>query len=179
VNPEPLAGPGQSLAEFVPEGNGALLRDMRGAALGLPSSPEARKARCSACYTFIMTTRSADRRQPRTAFEERYLAEARRICLDMVPEGYEVFLFGSRARGHCEHCEHSSDLDIGIVGPGPLPGGVSRLTDRLLDSDVPWRPQVVDFSLVTDEVFRRKAYEDRELGRPANEAATISAARST
>ena len=35
-----------------------------------------------------------------------------------------MFLFGSRARGHCEH---SSDLDIGIAGPGPLPGGVSRL----------------------------------------------------
>ncbi|NCA11657.1 nucleotidyltransferase domain-containing protein, partial [bacterium] len=82
-----------------------------------------------------MTTPFARDRQPRTAFEDRYLAAARRICLEMVPERYEVFLFGSRARGHCEH---SSDIDIGIAGPEPLPGGVSRLTDRLLDSDVPW-----------------------------------------
>lgn len=103
--------------------------------------------------------------RPKTAFEERYLAEAKRICLEMVPPGYEVFLFGSRARGGCDH---SSDLDIGIAGPVPLPGGVSRLTDALLDSDVPWRPQVVDFALVTDPTFRRLAYEDRELWRPAN-----------
>ena len=27
------------------------------------------------------------------------------------------------------------------MGPAPLPGGVSRLTDALLDSDVPWRPR--------------------------------------
>ena len=104
-------------------------------------------------------------RQPRTAFEERYLAEARRICEESVPAGYEIFLFGSRARGHCEHAR---DLDIGIAGPEPLPGGVARLTDRLLDSDVPWRPQVVDFALVTDEAFRRRAYEDREVWRPGN-----------
>lgn len=103
--------------------------------------------------------------RPRTAFEERYLAEARRICLEMVPPGYEVFLFGSRARGGCDH---SSDLDIGIAGPAPLPGGVSRLTDALLDSDAPWRPQVVDFAMVTDPTFRRLAYEDREVWRRAN-----------
>jgi predicted nucleotidyltransferase len=103
---------------------------------------------------------------PRTPFEEHYLAEARRICLAEIPDPrFEIFLFGSRARGHCEH---SSDLDIGIAGPEPLPGGVSRLMNRLIDSDVPWRPQVVDFSLVTDEAFRRHAYAGREIWRAAN-----------
>lgn len=103
---------------------------------------------------------------PRTPFEERYLDEARRICLDAVPDQrYEIFLFGSRAHGHCEH---TSDLDIGIAGPEPLPGGVSRLVSRLIESDVPWRCQVIDFALVTDEAFRRHAYEGRELWRPAN-----------
>jgi len=103
---------------------------------------------------------------PRTAFEERYLAEARRICLAAVPDTrYEIFLFGSRARGHCEH---GSDLDIGIAGPEPLPGGVSRLMNLLDDSDVPWRPQVIDFALVTDEAFRRHAYMGREVWRAAN-----------
>jgi predicted nucleotidyltransferase len=102
---------------------------------------------------------------PRTPFEEHYLAEARRICLDEIrDERFEIFLFGSRARGHCEH---SSDLDIGIAGPEPLPGGVSRLLNLLIDSDVPWRPQVVDFALVTDETFRRHAYADREIWRAA------------
>lgn len=49
---------------------------------------------------------------PRTAFEDRYLAEARRICLQEIPDPrYEIFLFGSRARGHCDH---SSD---GMINP--------------------------------------------------------------
>ena len=104
--------------------------------------------------------------EPRTPFEERYLAEARRICLEEIPDPrFEIFLFGSRARGHCDR---SSDLDIGIAGPEPLPGGVSRLMNRLIDSDVPWRPQVVDFALVTDETFRRHAYAGREIWRAAS-----------
>ena len=103
---------------------------------------------------------------PRTPFEEKYLAVARRICLDAVPDPrYEIFLFCSRARGHCDH---ASDLDIGIAGHEPLPGGVSQLMNRLIESDVPWRCQVIDFALVSDEAFRRHAYEGRELWRPAN-----------
>ena len=102
---------------------------------------------------------------PRTPFEERYLALAKRICLTAIPDPrYEIFLFGSRARGHCDH---SSDVDIGIAGPEPLPGGVSRLMNELLESDVPWRCQVIDFALVTDEKFRRHAYQGREIWRAA------------
>jgi hypothetical protein len=109
---------------------------------------------------------SATHTEPRTPFEERYLAEARRICLEEIPDpSFEIFLFGSRARGHCDR---SSDLDIGIAGPEPLPGGVSRLMNRLIDSDVPWRPQVVDFALVTDETFRQHAYAGREIWRAAS-----------
>ena len=114
----------------------------------------------------VLMNPSHTAREPRTAFEERYLAEAKRICLQEIPDPrFEIFLFGSRARGHCDH---SSDVDIGIAGPEPLPGGVSRLMNLLIDSDVPWRCQVVDFALVTDEAFRRHAYEGRELWRPAN-----------
>lgn len=52
--------------------------------------------------------------KPRTPFEERYLTLAREICLDTVPDKrFEIFLFGSRARGHADH---SSDVDIGILG---------------------------------------------------------------
>jgi hypothetical protein len=87
---------------------------------------------------------------------------ARQIYLAAVPDPrYEIFLFGSRARGH------SSDVDIGIAGPEPLPGGVSRLMNELLESDVPWRCQVIDFGLVTAEKFRRHAYEGREVWRAA------------
>lgn len=102
---------------------------------------------------------------PRTPFEERYLAEARRICLAAIPDPrFEIFLFGSRARGHCDH---GSDLDIGIAGPEPLPGGTGRLQRLLTESDVPWRCQVVDFALVTDDRFREHAYGEREIWRPA------------
>jgi len=103
--------------------------------------------------------------EPRTPFEDRYLALARRICEREIPDPrYEIFLFGSRARGRCDH---GCDVDIGIAGPEPLPGGVSRLMNELLESDVPWRCQVVDFGFVTDEHFRRHAYEGRELWRAA------------
>jgi hypothetical protein len=54
------------------------------------------------------------------------------------------------------------------AGEANLSGGVSRLTNELLESDVPWRCQVVDFALVTDEKFRRHAYEGREIWRAAN-----------
>ena len=105
-------------------------------------------------------------REPRTPFEEKYLAEARRICLAEVTDPrYEIFLFGSRARGHCEH---GSDVDIGISGPEPLPEGTSHLLWLLTESDVPWRCQVVDFTLVADEKFRKHAYEDHEIWRAAN-----------
>jgi hypothetical protein len=109
---------------------------------------------------------STQNREPRTSFEEHYLAEARRICLEAVPDPrYEIFLFGSRARGHCDH---GSDVDIGIGGPEPLPAGTSHLLWLLTESDVPWRCQVVDFALVTDEKFRQHAYEGREIWRAAN-----------
>lgn len=103
---------------------------------------------------------------PRPPFEERYLALAKQICLMMIPDPrYEIFLFRSRARGHCEH---SSDVDIGIAGPEPIPEAVLRLTGALNESDMPWRCRVIDFSLVTDEKFRRHAYEGREIWRAAN-----------
>jgi hypothetical protein len=37
-----------------------------------------------------------------------------------------------------------------------------------MESDVPWRCDPVDFALVKDEQFRRHAYQDREIWRPAN-----------
>ncbi len=108
---------------------------------------------------------------PRTPFEEQYLAEARRICLETVADPrYEIFLFGSRARGHCDQ---GSDVDIGITWPEPLPGGTSHLLRLLTESDVPWRCQVVDFALVTDGNFRKHAYEGREIWRAANYARAI------
>jgi predicted nucleotidyltransferase len=95
---------------------------------------------------------------PRTPFEERYLGLAREICLETIPdERFEIFLFGSRARGHADH---SSDVDIGILGPEPAGELVGRLWSRLDASDVPWRCQVAD--------FRRHAFEGRELWRAAS-----------
>lgn len=103
---------------------------------------------------------------PRTPFEERYLTLAREICLETIPdERFEIFLFGSRARGHADH---SSDVDIGILGPEPAGELVGRLWSRLDASDVPWRCQVVDFATVTDADFRRHAFEGRELWRAAS-----------
>jgi len=103
--------------------------------------------------------------EPRTPFEEQYLALAKKICLEEIDDPrYEIFLFGSRARGHCDH---GSDVDIGIAGPEPWPNGLSRLFTRLMESDVPWRCDPVDFALVKDEAFHRHAYREREIWRAA------------
>jgi len=104
--------------------------------------------------------------EPRTPFEERYLELAKKICLEEIDDPrYEIFLFGSRVHGHCDH---GSDVDIGIAGPEPWPGGLSRLFTRLMESDVPWRCDPVDFALVKNEKLRRRACQEPEIWRPVN-----------
>jgi hypothetical protein len=53
-----------------------------------------------------------------------------------------------------------------LVELGRIDGGVTG--GAVAASKLPWRPQVVDFALVTDDDFRRRAYEEREPWRPAN-----------
>jgi len=65
-------------------------------------------------------------------------------------DSYSVILFGSRVSGRNRRF---SDIDIGILGPKPLPGvNYVDIIDALEQSDLPYRADVVDFSCMSDTV---------------------------
>jgi predicted nucleotidyltransferase len=67
---------------------------------------------------------------------------------------YNAFIFGSRVTGSNRPF---SDIDLGILGPKPLPTkNYISLVQALEDSDIPYRTDVVDFASVSDR-FKRQA----------------------
>jgi len=82
--------------------------------------------------------------------EPRDLASVQRILAEQVPE-YEVWAFGSRARGNAQKF---SDLDLAVVTRTPLP--LDRYLDlraAFSDSRLPIRVDVVDLA-AADAAFR-------------------------
>ena len=67
---------------------------------------------------------------------------------------YQVFIFGSRAEGTNRKF---SDVDIGILGPNPVPSRtLFAIEDELEESDIPYLAQVIDFTTV-EEKFKKVA----------------------
>ena len=61
---------------------------------------------------------------------------------------YEVFIFGSRAT---QKAGKFSDYDIGIMGKKPVSFKTLALIEEAFEeSDLPFRVDIVDFSLVSD-----------------------------
>lgn len=88
----------------------------------------------------------------------RALAEVRRIVREVLG-GTEVtvYLFGSWARGEATPC---SDIDLAVESRIPLPPGLlARLRERLEESHVPYRIEVVDLR-EADPIFRRRVLEE-------------------
>lgn len=70
------------------------------------------------------------------------------------PNAYRVFLFGSEARGTARP---GSDVDVGILGPAPVPSRVMQAIRAELERLRTLRPfDVVDFGQ-TDERFQAVA----------------------
>lgn len=62
------------------------------------------------------------------------------------PKQYQIFIFGSRATGKAKKY---SDYDVGIWGKKPVPPRILGLIEEALEeSDLPYKVDVVDFSLV-------------------------------
>ncbi len=75
----------------------------------------------------------------------------------LVPQ-YEVWAFGSRARGTAKP---HSDLDLAIITDRPLPLDLSvRLAEAFEEADLPWKVDVVDWAAAS-ETFRRAIESDR------------------
>ncbi len=65
------------------------------------------------------------------------------------PEEYGVFIFGSRATGKAKKY---SDYDIGILGTKSVPLNIlAKINEALEESNLPYRVDVVDFSLVSKD----------------------------
>ena len=76
-----------------------------------------------------------------------HLAIVERILAEHVP-GCEVRAFGSRATWNAKDY---SDLDLAVVGEGPLPrGAVGRLKEAFEESRLPMRVDVVDWHSIAD-----------------------------
>ncbi len=70
------------------------------------------------------------------------------------PEEYKVFIFGSRATGDSKKF---SDYDIGIIGKKSVPWKTLALIEEALEeSDLPFKVDIVDFSLVSSK-FKKVA----------------------
>ncbi len=83
-----------------------------------------------------------------------YLDHIKDIVLDGL-SGYAVtvYLFGSRARGPARR---ASDVDIAVEAHEPLPPRVlARLRDRLEESTVPYRVEILDLALAGDALRER------------------------
>ncbi len=62
---------------------------------------------------------------------------------------YEVFIFGSRAS---KEAKKFSDYDIGIIGKEIIPSHKKAMIEEdLEESNIPYRVDIVDFSLVSPE----------------------------
>lgn len=84
----------------------------------------------------------------------RALEEVQRIVMDVIGAGKAtVYLFGSWARGEATPL---SDIDVAIEPHTSLPPGtLARLRERLEESYVPYRVDVVDLRRVTPAFCQR------------------------
>jgi predicted nucleotidyltransferase len=105
-----------------------------------------------------MSDRHATRGSP---VATKALEEVRRIVLDALSaNNTHVYLFGSWARGEATRL---SDIDIAIDPHAPLPRGtLARLRERLEESHVPYRVDVVDLARTAPE-FRHRVIAEGVL----------------
>jgi len=79
---------------------------------------------------------------------------------ELGAEKSTVYLFGSWARGEATSL---SDIDVAIDSRTPLPpGALARLRERLEESHVPYRVDVVDLSRTSPD-FRRRVLTEGVL----------------
>jgi len=92
-----------------------------------------------------------------------YLAQAKEMILnDLSDEDVKVFLFGSRARNDNAG---SSDIDVGIIPRNGLSiAKLARLREKLENSTIPYKTEIVDFRQVS-AAFRTEALKDMVIWR--------------
>ncbi|MBC6417228.1 MAG: nucleotidyltransferase domain-containing protein [Rhodospirillales bacterium] len=91
-------------------------------------------------------------RKPEIAAAEARIV--REVLAEILPAGWTVLVFGSRATGRAHR---GSDLDLALEGPAaPLPAvTLSRLKDAFTESRLPYRVDLVDLGAVGED-FRSR-----------------------
>ena len=93
-------------------------------------------------------------------YEKKYLAIIKDIVLSYIdPAEHFVFLFGSRAKSNNKQ---SSDVDIGIIGKKPIGKIYYKIVNKIEESIVPFKVDIVDFSMV-EEKFKKIAMKKIEI----------------
>lgn len=87
---------------------------------------------------------------------EKIIAEVKKITKKNLPDGFQVLLFGSWAKGNATE---TSDLDIGIWGNQKVPNDIMfKIRQEVEDVPTLRKIDIVDLNLVSDH-FRRAALE--------------------
>jgi predicted nucleotidyltransferase len=88
--------------------------------------------------------------------------EIKKIIFQFLnPLEYKVFIFGSRATNKAKKF---SDYDIGIIGKRAVPGHILVMIEEVLEeSDLPFKVEVVDFSLVSSTFRQLALLKTKEL----------------
>ncbi|HCY74603.1 MAG TPA: hypothetical protein DHV28_01660 [Ignavibacteriales bacterium] len=93
-------------------------------------------------------------------YNQIYLAKIKEIILSIIDtKEYKVFLFGSRAT---KKFKRYSDVDIGLLGNKPVGNAYYKIINKIEESDIPYKVDIVDFALV-DEQFKKIALEEIEI----------------
>lgn len=106
---------------------------------------------------------------PQIDLQPKHWLIIRDILLDHIPDR-EVIAFGSRAKWTARTY---SDLDLAILGDEPLSLGASaRLKESLVESDLPFKVDLVDWARVSDQ-FRSVILRDGvSLSQPSASSTT-------
>lgn len=96
--------------------------------------------------------------QPHNAVVARAFEEVKQLLCEVLgSQQVAVYLFGSWARGEATSV---SDIDIALDSEAPIPPGMlARLRERLEDSHVPYRVDVVDLTRA-DPAFRQRVRDE-------------------
>jgi predicted nucleotidyltransferase len=83
-------------------------------------------------------------------YNKKYLTMIKEIIFSIIDKNeYKVFLFGSRAT---KKFNRYSDVDIGLLGNKPIGNAYYKIINKIKESDITYRVDIVDFALV-DEKF--------------------------
>jgi hypothetical protein len=93
-------------------------------------------------------------------YNKKYLSMIKEIIFSIIDKNeYKVFLFGSRAT---VRFNRYSDVDIGLLGNKPLGKAYYKIINKIEESNIPYKVDIIDFALV-DEKFKKIALQEIEI----------------